>query len=253
MTTFNTFRRRAAAISLTLAILRGQSAKAADTPAVPAPPAPAPAPQTAGIELELPPLTSSDETVVAPPAQAPTPAPAPATVPASPVTPPAPPAPVAPTFAGAQLASAAMSFGVTLKADHVDGVYRLGERLKVEFTSERPAHLYLLYHQADGVTKLLFPNRVHTNPSVGEGAPVTLPAEGEEFRFRIGMPLGKETLQVLASVQPIAELEQIDRPTDRAPIVEPKVLEALSARIKADPALWSEQHVAIETVPGVGL
>ena len=150
------------------------------------------------------------------------------------------------------MVSAAAPFAVTLKSDHADGVYRLGERLRVEFTSDQPAHLYLLYHQADGVTKLLFPNRAHTSPNVGEGAPVTLPAEGEAFRFRIGMPLGKETLQVLAAAQPIAELEQIERPVDRAPIVEPKVLEALAARVKADPAIWSERHVDIETIPGLG-
>jgi len=59
-------------------------------------------------------------------------------------------------------------------------------------------------------------------------------------------------LLVLAAAPPIAELEKIKRPVDRAPIVGPQVLEALAARIKADPALWSEQHVGIETVPGLG-
>lgn len=229
-------------------------------------PAPPAAPQTAGVELELPaaPEAPAAETPapapMATPEQPPTavttpgPAPAPSTSVPQPATAPSEtsPAPEAGLFAGAALVNAAAPFTASVHADHADGVYRLGERLRVEFVSEQPAHLYVLYHQADGVTKLLFPNRVHAAARVGEAAPVLLPADGEAFRFRIGLPLGKETLQVLAASQPIAELDQIDRPADRAPVVEPTVIAALAARIKTDPTLWAEHHTSIETVPGIG-
>lgn len=157
-----------------------------------------------------------------------------------------------PAFRPALLANEAASTAVAIRLDRSQFVYRQGQRLAAEFAAEQPAHLYVLYHQADGVTRLLFPNRAQASSRV-DGAPLVVPARGGAFRFRITAPLGHETLQVLAAPQPIELLEAIDRSADAAPAVPADVLASLAAYVQANPSAWAENRVDVQTVPGIGL
>jgi hypothetical protein len=160
--------------------------------------------------------------------------------------PPAPPS--GPSFAGSGLTNSAPRFLSHVAVDHADGLYREGETLTFRFAAEREARLYLLYHQADGRCVLLFPNPARSDSRVPARQVVQLPSPGESFRFRVGAPFGVEFLQVLASVQPVNELESLaasDR--GRAPAVPPELINQVGRRLAQTGGAWAEHRVAVRT------
>ena len=120
------------------------------------------------------------------------------------------PAPSAgPGLPCANLSNGAPTFLAHVAVDHVDGVYREGETLSVQFAAERESRLYLLYHQADGRCVLLFPNPARSDNLVLGRQIVRVPNPDEPFRFRVGPPFGVEVLQVVAAGRPVAELDAL--------------------------------------------
>jgi hypothetical protein len=77
---------------------------------------------------------------------------------------------------------------------------------------------------------------------------VVIPQPGEEYRFRIRPPLGREVLQVVASTQPIGELESLVTKRGKAALVNAELLRDLSARLLKDPSTWTEHRVLIHTI-----
>ncbi len=151
--------------------------------------------------------------------------------------------------AGGGLTNAAPTFLAHVGVDHADGVYRQGETLGVRFAAEREARLYLLYHQADGRCVLLFPNPARPDNRVPARQAVRVPGPGEPFRFRVGPPFGVEVLQVLASVQPIDELDSLAaQGQGRAPSVSPATLEQVRQRLDGAGRTWAEHRVPIRTM-----
>jgi hypothetical protein len=118
----------------------------------------------------------------------------------------------------------------------------------VRFQAERAAHLYLLYHQADGGSVLLFPNEVQPDSRVPGKKLVAIPPADDTFRFRIRPPLGNEVLQVLAATEPLRELESLVQKRGRAAPVAAAVLHKLSERLAANRGLWAEHRVPLLTV-----
>lgn len=155
-----------------------------------------------------------------------------------------------PPFPGAGLLNDRPPFLAGVNVDHKDLSYRGGDTLTVRFTSEREAYLYLIYHQADGQSYLLFPNEAHLANRVPAGKWVTIPEEGQDFRFRISPPFGTEVLQVLATLQPAPELESLVKKTGRAAPVAKDSLDTLATRLKKDMTAWTEHRVPIRTAPG---
>jgi hypothetical protein len=151
-------------------------------------------------------------------------------------------------FPGAAIFNDQPPFLAGVAVDRSDATYRAGEKLRVQFLGEVDAHLYLLYHQADGTSVLLFPNAAHRNSKVAGQQPMVIPQPGEEFRFRVRPPLGREVLQVLAATAPIVELEALVGKSRSAPQVEAKLLAALAERLQQDRSTWTEQRALITTI-----
>jgi hypothetical protein len=158
------------------------------------------------------------------------------------------PADMPPHFPGAELFNNQPPFLAGVAVNRADGVYRDGEKLSVQFQSERAAHLYLIYHQADGTSVLMFPNQAQPNNRVPAREPVIIPGLGEPFRFRIRPPLGTEVLQVLAALSPLNELDNLVQPTDRFPVVSNEIIAKLRDRMAKDPTSWTEHRVPIHTI-----
>ncbi len=150
-------------------------------------------------------------------------------------------------FPGAVLFNSQPSFLVGVKVDHQDLNYQEGEKLAAEFTAEREAHLYLIYHQADGKSLLLFPNEARRENRIAAKESVLIPPPGQDFRFRVGPPFGSEVLQVIASLKPLEELDGLVQKTGRAPIVSAEVIEKLKERLSKDSTSWTEHRVVIHT------
>ncbi len=142
--------------------------------------------------------------------------------------------PAEPVAPGQPLVNPQPGFLANVAVDHADGQYRQGEKLKVRFKVERDAHVYLLYHQADDTTVLLFPNQAHPSNLLKANEEVAIPGPGEPFRFRVSPPFGTEALQVVASTEPVAELDALDTAGGRAPQVSAELLKTLSERIAKD-------------------
>jgi hypothetical protein len=151
-------------------------------------------------------------------------------------------------FPGAGLWNGQPPFLASVAVDRADGVYRDGDKLRVQFVAERDAYLYLLYHQADGHSLLLFPNEAQSNNRTAARQRVVIPGPGDEYRFRIRPPLGREVLQVLATVQPAGELDALVVKLGRAPAVPPSVLARLAERLRKDPTGWTEHRVPLQTL-----
>jgi hypothetical protein len=156
----------------------------------------------------------------------------------------------APKLPGAGLSNAAPKFLAHVAVDHDDGVYREGETLKVQFVAEREARLYLLYHQADGRCLLLFPNVARSDNRVPARQIVRIPNPAEPFRFRVGPPFGVEVLQVVATDQPIRELDLLmSQGQGRGPAVSPELLEQVRHGLMQPGKAWAEHRVPIRTLP----
>lgn len=151
-------------------------------------------------------------------------------------------------FPGSALFNDQPPFLAGVALDRADATYRDGEKLRVQFLGEIESHLYLLYHQADGSSLLLFPNEAHPDSKVAARKPVVIPQPGEEFRFRIRPPLGQEVLQVLAATAPLGELEALVAKRGGAPRVDPKILAVLAERLQKDRTSWTEHRIPIQTV-----
>ncbi len=152
-------------------------------------------------------------------------------------------------FPGAALFNDRPSFLTGVAVNHADAAYYEGNVLSVQFRSEVESHLYLLYHQADGTAVLLFPNKARPSSRLAARQQVTVPAAGDDFRFRIRPPFGPEVLQVLAAERPLRELETIAESEARTPRIEPEVFPVLVQRLAAEPGAWSEHRVLIHTYP----
>ncbi len=168
-----------------------------------------------------------------------------------------PPATQTPTtlfanFPGASLFNSQPPFLAGVLVDHADHNYREGEKLSVRFQAEQEAHLYLLYHQADGSSVLLFPNEAQRDNRVPAKTPITIPPADNSFRFRIGAPFGNEVLQVVASMKPLADLDGLIQKQGCAPTVTPELITKLYDQLALDLSTWTEHHVQITTLPKDG-
>ncbi len=151
-------------------------------------------------------------------------------------------------FPGEALFNANPPFLTGVAVDHKEAAYQEGQKLRIQFMAERDAHLYLIYHQADGVSLLLFPNVAQKLNRVPGGKPLVIPTSEKDLRIRIQAPFGREVLQVLATVEPVADLNDLVGRTDQFPIVSPEVMATISGRLLKAPATWTEHRVPIQTV-----
>ncbi len=152
-----------------------------------------------------------------------------------------------PSFVGGGLFNGNPPFLAGVKVNHDDLLYHEGDHLVIEFSAERASYLYLIYHQADGTSLLLFPNEARTDNHILPQKSVMLPAADEDFGFRVRAPFGTEVLQVLATLKPAAELDSLVQKTGRAAPVSREVLDRLQTRLKKDASSWSEHRVSIRT------
>ena len=76
--------------------------------------------------------------------------------------------------------------------------------MQVTVESEKSGYLYLLYKQADGSNKCLFPNRYDHDNWITGGRKITLPTTTSRFQLRIAPPLGDELLIALVTQRPLS-------------------------------------------------
>jgi hypothetical protein len=138
------------------------------------------------------------------------------------------------------------TFYVKVDVDHKNREYREGDRLTLNIVCEEDAYIYALYKQADGKVYQIFPNSVQRDNFVKKSARVTFPGEADRFVWKIDAPFGKELVKVVASKQPIANL---DDPALKAklfnPVTPAKVKDVSAKLTQGDAKPWAEDQVEI--------
>jgi hypothetical protein len=148
---------------------------------------------------------------------------------------------------GADLANSDSPFLAAVQLNHADPRYVGGDLLRVRLRSERPAYLYLIYHQADGSIVLLFPNPARPKNQVGAGQDLEFPGGvGTPYRFRVQAPFGPEVMQVIAVERPVLSLDELGQGPQPA-MVTNELLAKVENDLRPTPELWAEHRVALET------
>jgi uncharacterized protein DUF4384/caspase domain-containing protein len=126
-----------------------------------------------------------------------------------------------------------------------------GECMGVKVVSERPGYLYLLYKQADGAEKCLFPNKFDQNNRIQAQEIITVPDPRYDFNLRITPPFGEETLIALVSQRPLSgeafgqkSLTQ-NAVTDIS--LDTVIAKGVEAELRHKPDQWAEHSLTIQT------
>ncbi len=160
-----------------------------------------------------------------------------------------PPGPRA-AWPGAAILNPTPPFLVGVTVNHPDGRYREEDELSILVQSEQESHVYLIYHQADGTSRLLLPNVVNRQSRMRAKTPAVVPPpDMPGYRFVMCDPFGQEVLQAIASARAAADPRTARHARSRAPAIEPQKLTALEELLKKDPTSWAEHHVQVAVDP----
>lgn len=90
--------------------------------------------------------------------------------------------------------------------------HRIGDKITVTFRASRRCYLTLLNVGTSGKLTVLFPNALHRDNSIEPNRIYTIPAEGDPFEWHLTGPPGVERLKALATLEPVALLENAFAP-----------------------------------------
>ena len=90
------------------------------------------------------------------------------------------------------------------------GIYRRQDKLFVFLKANMDCYVKVLYHQVDGTTVVILPNRYHPDARILKDRLYQIPPDDNSFELEVMAPFGVEMVQVLASTTPL-------EPQDPAP------------------------------------
>lgn len=144
------------------------------------------------------------------------------------------------------------AFMVRVNVDRPDGIYEEGQLMEVSVESEKSGYLYLLYKQADGSEKCLFPNQYDSDNSITAGRKITLPTTSTRFRLRIAPPLGDELLIALVTLKPLSGQAFGGKSLTRSVVtdinLDTLIAKGVQVELRDKPAAWAEHSVRVRTV-----
>ena len=95
------------------------------------------------------------------------------------------------------------ALNVVAWVDHADNTYAVGEAVRLYVRSNKDAYLTVLNVGPSGNTTMLFPNAAQRDARVGANQTVEIPAQGSGASIRVGGPVGRELIKVIASTSPV--------------------------------------------------
>jgi len=95
-------------------------------------------------------------------------------------------------------------FGFEIATDKL--VYEIGEPIKVEVRTERDCNLTLLNFGTSGAVKVVFPNRLQSEPLIQAGKTVAIPGHPEELLLASAGPVGVESLVAICTAKGQAQI-----------------------------------------------
>lgn len=91
----------------------------------------------------------------------------------------------------------------TIRFSPVDSkdAYKIGEKVRFEFETDRDCVLYLVDIGSSGRVHLLFPNKLDSSNTFEGGKLHTLPAKNSKMEFRVHGPEGTNRVKAIAVIQ----------------------------------------------------
>ncbi len=133
--------------------------------------------------------------------------------------------------------------------DRSNYAFTEGECMGVRVKSSRAGYLYLLYKQADGSAKCLFPNKFDQNNHIPAGEICTVPDSRYDFNMRVTPPFGEETLIALVSEKPLSA-DAFDNKSLTTSVVTDVDLDTVIAKgvepqLRQKPGKWAEHSINV--------
>jgi len=97
-------------------------------------------------------------------------------------------------------------FHLQLRANHQDGVYRVGDIVEFTLTVDVDCYVTVINVSADGTIAIVFPNRFDRDNRVKGGVPYRIPprrARDEGFELRATPPFGDDLTIAIATKEPL--------------------------------------------------
>ncbi len=143
------------------------------------------------------------------------------------------------------------SFMVRVDVDRPDRTYEIGQLMQVSVESEKDGYLYLLYKQADGSEKCLFPNKYDNNNRIFGGRKITIPTAASRFNLRITPPSGEELLVALVTLERLPDNAFGDKSLTKSAVtdidLDTVIAKGVEAELRTKPQKWAEHCVKIAT------
>ena len=95
------------------------------------------------------------------------------------------------------------ALSVVAWVDHADNTYAVGEAVRLFVRSNKDAYVTVLNVGPSGNTTMLFPNAAQRDARVGAHQVVEIPGPGTGASIRVGGPVGRELIKVIASTSPV--------------------------------------------------
>ena len=150
----------------------------------------------------------------------------------------------------------ANALSVVAWVDHADNTYAVGEAVRLFVRSNKDAYLTVLNVGPSGNTTMLFPNAAQRDARVGAHQVVEIPAPGSGASIRVGGPVGRELIKVIASTSP-APLFDAAKLTGAGPFAmvsggSRSVARDLQVTMDAQPMghEWDDYNKVITTIAG---
>ena len=105
--------------------------------------------------------------------------------------------------------------------DNPEGVYSVGQRLKVYVRPKETSYITVLNVGSSGRVAVIFPNHYQRNMRVRAGETVRIPAEDSNWHIDVAGPAGIEVIKIIASREPLRlrELERLAGTSEDQPLV----------------------------------
>ena len=111
--------------------------------------------------------------------------------------------------------------GVEAWVDNPEGVYRVGQQLKVFVRPRETSYITVLNVGTSGKVSVIFPNYYQRESRVRAGQTVAIPAARSGWHINVAGPAGVEIIKVIASREQLdlAELQRLRDSSEQSPVL----------------------------------
>lgn len=115
-------------------------------------------------------------------------------------------APIADVGTGPEFSASKIQVEATL--DHPDGVYAVGDNVRLQVRASEDAYITVLEVGTSGKVHIIFPNQFVNVNRIQANTVVSIPMDDSNFRIRVSGPAGRDVIKVFATREPLDTLAQ---------------------------------------------